>query len=91
MPRHRLDFNTVRKLARELGEVEEVTTRGSPALKVHGKLLACIPIHKSPSLALWPFVSASMIAGHPSLATATLYLTEHYPGYPIRACAVIPH
>jgi hypothetical protein len=27
--------------------VEESTAYGSPALKVHGKLLACVPAHRS--------------------------------------------
>ena len=47
MPRDKIDFDTVRRIALSLSEVEESTTYRSPALKVRGKLLACIPIHKS--------------------------------------------
>jgi hypothetical protein len=82
MPRRTLDFDTVRKLACELGEVEELTTRGSPAIKVHGKLLAWIPIHKSAepgSLAVRLSVDdrAELIAASPDI----YYLTDHYLNY----------
>ncbi len=83
MPRRTLDFDTVRKLARELGEVEEHTTRGASALKVHGKLLAWIPIHKSAepgSLAVRIGIEdcAELIAAAPDI----YYLTDHYLNYP---------
>jgi hypothetical protein len=38
-PRNKIDFNTVREIARELPDVEEGTMHGSPSLKVRGKLL----------------------------------------------------
>lgn len=47
MPRNKIDFDTVRKIASGLPDVENSTTYGSPALKVRGKLLMCIAIHKS--------------------------------------------
>jgi len=47
MPRNKIDFDTVRRIALRLSDVEESTIYRSPALKVRGKLLACIPIHKS--------------------------------------------
>ncbi len=40
-------FDTVRKLAVELPGVEEGAAYGAAAFKVGGKLLACIPTHKS--------------------------------------------
>ncbi len=46
MPRS-IDFATVGRVALEFSDVEESDTRGAPSLKVHGKLLACVPIHKS--------------------------------------------
>jgi len=46
MPKH-VTLDTVRKLALELPGVEESTAYGAPAFKVGGKLLACIPTHKS--------------------------------------------
>ena len=47
MPRNKIDFDTVRRMALSLPDVEESTTYGSPALKVRGKLLTCIAVHKS--------------------------------------------
>lgn len=47
MPRNKIDFDTAQRIALGLSDVEESTTYGSPALKVRGKLLACIAIHKS--------------------------------------------
>src|SRR5712692_7860257 len=47
MPRRTIDFETVRKIGLALPGVEESTAYGSPALKVHGKLLACVPAHRS--------------------------------------------
>jgi hypothetical protein len=47
MQRKKIDFGTVRKLARALGEVEESTIHGASSLKVRGKLLTCIPVHVS--------------------------------------------
>ena len=47
MLRSTLDFDTVRKIGLALPGVEESTAYGSPALKVHGKLLACVPSHRS--------------------------------------------
>ncbi len=43
MPKNAMDFDTVRTIGLELPGVEEGTVHGSPALKVRGKLLACIP------------------------------------------------
>ena len=40
-----INFDTVRKIGLALPGVEESTAYGSPALKVRGKLLACVPAH----------------------------------------------
>jgi predicted metal-dependent hydrolase len=45
MPRSTTNFDTVRKIGLALPGVEESTAYGS--LKVHGKLLACAPAHRS--------------------------------------------
>ena len=37
----------MRKIGLALPGVEESTAYGSPALKVRGKLLACVPSHRS--------------------------------------------
>ena len=47
MPRSTIDFDIVRKIGLALPGVEESTAYGSPALKVRGKLLACIAVHRS--------------------------------------------
>src|SRR6267142_1618063 len=84
MPRNKIDFNTVRKIALSLPDVEESTIYRSPALKVRGKLLACIPIHKSAepdSVAVRiDFDSrAELMAAAPDV----YYLTDHYVNYPV--------
>jgi hypothetical protein len=83
MPRHSIDFDTVRTLARELADVEESTIHGSPSLKVRGKLLTCIPVHKSAepgSLAVRIGIDhrAELISAAPDV----YYVTDHYVNYP---------
>jgi len=84
MPNNRVDFDTVRKIALGLPGVEESTAYGSPALKVRGKLLTCIPVHRSAepySLAVRVDFDhrAELIASAPDI----YYLTDHYVNYPI--------
>src|SRR5215469_15972745 len=45
--RSTIDFDAVRKIGLQLPSVEETTASGAPALKVRGKLLACMPTHRS--------------------------------------------
>lgn len=78
-----IDFDTVRALASELGAVEESTVHGAPSLKVRGKLLACICVHKSadPGSLLVRIDTderAKLIASAPDV----YYLTDHYVNYP---------
>src|SRR5438045_3143804 len=47
MPNKSINFDTVRKIGLALPGVEESTMYGSPALKIRGKLLACIAINKA--------------------------------------------
>jgi len=47
MARARDPFHVVRTIGLELPGVEESTMYGAPALKVRGKLLACLASHKS--------------------------------------------
>ncbi len=84
MPRAKIDFETVRRIALDLPGVEESTTYGSPSLKVRGKLLAVIPIHKSAepdSLAVRIAFDrrAELLAAAPEV----YYLTDHYVNYPV--------
>jgi hypothetical protein len=82
IPSSTIDFDTVRKIGRELPGVEEGTVYGSPALKVRGKLLACIPVHRSAepgSLAVRVDFDdrAQLLAEAPDI----YYVTDHYVGY----------
>src|SRR5713101_8643232 len=82
MARRTIDFDTVRKIGLALPGVEEGTAYGSPALKVHGKLLACVPIHRSAepgSLAVRVDFDdrAELLAADNDV----YYVTDHYVGY----------
>ena len=77
-----IDFDAVRKIGLELPSVEESTVHGSPALKVRGKLLACIPVHRSAepnSLVVRVDVNdrAHLLAEAPDI----YYVTDHYVGH----------
>ena len=83
MRRNKLDFDAVKRLALGLSGVEESTAYGSPALKVRGKLLACIAVHKSAepdSLVVCIDFDrrAEMLADSPEV----YYLTDHYVNHP---------
>ena len=81
-PKSAPGFEVVRNIGLALPGVEESTAHGAPALKVHGKLLACIPSHRSAepdSLA----VRVGFADRDALLAEApdVYYLTDHYVGY----------
>jgi hypothetical protein len=84
VPRTTLDFDAVRQLSRELAGVEEGTAYGSPALKVNGRMFACVAIHRSAepgTLAVRvPFPDRDRLIADDR---ATYYLTDHYVNYPI--------
>jgi hypothetical protein len=83
MPRNSVDFDTVRKFAQELGVVEESTVHGAPSLKVRGKLLACISVHKSAEPgSLVVRIDADHRANLIASAPDVYYLTDHYVNYP---------
>jgi len=84
MPRKKIDFETVRRIALGLSDVEESTIYRSPALKVRGKLLACIAVHKSAepdSLAVR--IDFDRRAELMAAAPEVYYLTDHYVNYPV--------
>ena len=62
--------------------VEESTAYGAPALKIHGKLLACVPRHRSaePS-SLMVRVSMDDRAELLAAAPDVYYVTDHYLNY----------
>ncbi len=75
-----MDFDAVRQIARELGQVEETAS----ALKVGGKLLACVPRNKSAesgSLAVRmdPGRREDLLRDAPDV----YYVTDHYLNYPM--------
>jgi hypothetical protein len=77
-----IDFDTVRNIGLALPGVEESTAYGFPALKVHGKLLACVPANRSAepgSLVLRVDFDdrAELLAADPDV----YYVTGHYVGY----------
>jgi hypothetical protein len=82
MPR-RYTFKTVEAIGRALPDVEVTTTWGKPALKVKGKMFACIASHKSAEpntlVVMMDFADRdALLEGDP----ATYYLKEHYVNYP---------
>lgn len=82
MPRSTINFDTVRNIGLALPGVEESTAYGQPALKVHGKLLACIPANRSAepgSLAVRVDFNdrAELLAADPDV----YYITDHYVSY----------
>ncbi len=82
MPRSIISIDTVRNIGLALPGVEESTAYGQPALKVHGKLLACIPANRSAepgSLAVRVDFDdrAELLAADPDV----YYVTDHYVGY----------
>jgi hypothetical protein len=84
MPKKSLTFDLVRKLGLPLPEVEEGTTYGSPALKLGGRLLACIAVHKSAepeSLVVRTDFETreALLAEEPG----TYYVTHHYVNHPV--------
>ena len=82
MPRTKIDFDTVRNIGLALPGVEESTAYGFPALKVHGKLLACVPANRSAEPAsLVVRVDFDDRAELLAEAPDVYYLTDHYVGY----------
>jgi hypothetical protein len=76
-------FEAVRRLGLVLPDVEEGTTYGAPALKVHGRMFACLASHRSAEPdTLVVRVSFATRDGLLAEDPDTFYLTDHYVGYP---------
>lgn len=76
-------FGTVEAIGRTLRDVEVTTAWGQPALKVCGKMFACIASHKSAEpntlVVRMDFAERdALIEDDPD----TYYLKEHYLNYP---------
>jgi hypothetical protein len=79
-----MSFSTVRELGRTLPDVEDGTAYGSPALKVRGRMFACVPTHRSAEpdslVVCIDFAQRDeLVADDP----ATYYLTPHYVNYAV--------
>jgi hypothetical protein len=83
MPKPSTAFATVKKLGLAMADVEEGTAYGSPALKVNGRMFACLAIHRSaePDTLV---VRMAFKDRDRRIATApqTYYLKDHYVNYP---------
>ena len=82
MPRS-LTFATVTSIGRSLPDVEVTTTYGKPALKVRGRMFACIASHKSAEpnslVVMMDFADRdALVEDDPDI----YYLKEHYVNYP---------
>jgi hypothetical protein len=78
-----MTFNTVRTIGLTLPGVVEGTCYGAPALKVGGRMFACMASHRSAEpqslvVRLSFEQRDELIAADPQ----TYYLTEHYLNYP---------
>jgi hypothetical protein len=79
----KISFEMVRKLGLQLPHVEEGTMFGKPALKVHGRMFACMPSHRSAEpdtlVVRTGFEQrAELLNADPDV----YYITGHYTGYP---------
>jgi hypothetical protein len=83
MVRAYANFDMVREIGLKLPDVVESTMYGAPALKVRGKLLACVPVNRSaePNCAVFRIDferRAALIEAHPEI----YYITDHYADHP---------
>ncbi len=83
MPRKKVDFDLVREVALAMPGVEESTTYGAPSLKVRGKILACLALHRSAepgtlAVRIGLDQRAMLMAAEP----AVYYVTDHYVNHP---------
>src|ERR1022692_1231594 len=82
MAKNTIDFDTVRKIGPTLPGVEEGTAYGFPALKVHGKILACVPANRSAETgSLVVRVDFEDRAELLAAAPDVYYVTDHYLEY----------
>src|SRR5215471_5193660 len=82
MPRSTISFDAVRKIGLALPNVEASTAWGAPALKVRGKLMACVPAHNSAEPdSLMVRVGLDDRSELLAAAPEVYYVTDHYLGY----------
>ncbi len=78
-----LNFDTVREIGLALPGVADGTAYGSPALKLRGKVLACIPTNKSAEpdsivVRIGLEQRAALLRQQPDI----YYITDHYAPHP---------
>lgn len=83
MSREKIDFDVVREIARNLPDVEESSLHGAPSLKISGRLLTCLALHRSVepnSLVVRINIDqrTKLLAANPKV----YYLTDHYVNHP---------
>ena len=82
MAKSTIDFDAVRKIGLTLPGVEEGTAYGFPALKVHGKILACVPANRSAEPgSLVVRVDSKDRTELLAAAPDVYYVTDHYVEY----------
>jgi hypothetical protein len=78
-----LDFDAVKKLGLALPDVVESTAYGAPALKLQGKLLACVPVNKSAEPgSIVVRIDLERRAERLRQQPGIYYITDHYAPYP---------
>lgn len=82
--RRQLTFDTVREIGLTFPGVEDGTTYGTSALKVGGRMFACLASHRSAepdTLVVYVHLDQrdELLREDPS----TYYLTDHYLNYPL--------
>ena len=83
MPKAKIDVDAVRKIGLALPGVEASTAYAAFALKFQGKLIACVPTHKSAEAgSLMVRVDFDRRAELLEEAPQTYYLKDHYKNYP---------
>ena len=83
MPAAKVTFDVVRQIALTLPGVEEGSMYGSPALKLHGRLLACLTINKAEPDTLAVRTSFDERAAQLAEEPAIYYVTDHYLNHPL--------
>jgi hypothetical protein len=78
-----LTFETARQIGLALPDVLDGTAYGAPALKLRGKLIACVPTNKSAEAHSMMVnidleLRAELLRQHPDI----YYITEHYAPHP---------
>ena len=83
MPKSKVTFGTVRKIARTLPGAEEAMAYGSPSIKVNGTMMACIAVNKAAEPnSLVVRIDFDQRDAMIEEAPATYYLKDHYAPYP---------